>query len=239
MKQSNTKGQIMLRLFLSLLGLSLLLFLIWMILRHFGLTDLTTEQIRAYIAERGAFAFLAFVLLSFLQVTFIPIPSTVTVLAGNLLFGPWLSFFGSLLGTWIGSSLAFFLGRRIGRPFVNWVIGDGDTVDKYLKKAHGREFVVFFFMFLLPAFPDDALCAVAGVTKLRWPQFLLIQAVCRPVSIAGTLFFMTGEIIPYDGWGIALLLGLGALSLLAFLFAYRRADRLQAFFDRLFPPRAS
>lgn len=237
MEKKNTKAQVILRLLLSVLGLSLLLLAVYLILHHFGITELTTEQIRAYIADRGVFAFWVFVLLSFLQVTFIPIPSTVTVLAGNLLFGPWLSFLGSLLGTWLGSSLAFLLGRVIGRPFVNWVVGDGKTVDKYLEKARGREFVVFFFMFLLPAFPDDALCAVAGVTKLRWPQFLFIQAVCRPIGIAGTLFFMTGEVIPYHGWGILLLLGLAALSILAFLFTYRRADRLQTFFDKLFPPR--
>ncbi len=239
MKEKNTRIRVLFRLLLSAFGIGVLLLAVYLTLRHFGLTELNVEEIRAYISGQGAAAFLVFVLLSFLQVTFIPVPSTVTVLAGNLLFGPWLSFFGSLLGTWVGSSLAFLLGRKIGRPFVNWVVGDACTVDRYLRKAHGREFVVFFFMFLLPAFPDDALCAVAGVTNLRWPQFLFVQAICRPIGIAGTLFFMTGEIIPYDGWGIALLLALAVLSVLAFFLAYRQADRLQALFDRLFPPKRS
>ncbi len=237
MKKSRSKKELLLRLFAAGAALAVLLLLLYFLLRSLGVTDLSVEEIRAYVAKGGPLSFVLFVLVSFLQVTFIPIPSTVTVLAGNLLFGPFVSFFGSLLGTWLGSALAFYLGRRLGRPFVNWVVGDRETVDDYLGRTGGREFVVFFFMFLLPAFPDDALCAVAGVTDLRPAQFAFIQATCRPIAIAATLIFMTGEIIPYTAWGIALLGSLFLLSLFAFLFAYRRADRIRAFFDRHFPPR--
>ncbi len=237
MEKPKSRKELILRLLLAILSLGGLFLLLYLLLHHFGITDLSVEEIREYVARGGSFSFLLFVLISFLQVTFIPIPSTVTVLAGNILFGPWISFFGSLLGTWFGSALAFFLGRRLGRPFANWVVGDRERVDYYLGRTGGREFIVFFFMFLLPGFPDDILCAIAGVTDLRPIQFVFIQATCRPLSIGATLIFMTGELIPYTGWGIALLVSLFLLSILAFFFAYRRADQIRAFFDRLFPPR--
>ena len=39
------------------------------------------------------------------------------------------------------------LGRKIGRPFVNWIVGDKETVDYYLKKLKGKETIILFFMF--------------------------------------------------------------------------------------------
>ena len=120
----------------------------------------------------------------------------------------------------LGAILAFYLGRVFGRPFVNWVVGDKETVERYLKKIKNKEFVVFFFMFLLPLFPDDTLCSVAGITKLRWRDFLLIQIITRPTSILGTLFFMSGEVIPYHGWGLVVLAVVCILSIVAFILSF-------------------
>jgi uncharacterized membrane protein YdjX (TVP38/TMEM64 family) len=232
--EKRTHGQMILRAIPSLLILGLLLLALYLLARHLGLTDLSAEQIRAFVAGTGAFGALVFILASFLQVTFIPIPSTVTILAGALLFGPFWSFFYSLIGIFLGSAFAFLLGRVVGRPFVYWVAGDRSSVDYYLEKTNGREFVVFFFMFLLPAFPDDLLCAVAGITGLKPSQFAFIQLICRPIAIAATLVFMTGTLIPYHGWGLVVWGFIILASLTAFFLSFRYADRLTALFDRTF-----
>lgn len=210
---------------------------LYLLFRHLGYTDLSKEQLRDMIEKTGVWGPLVFILVSFLQVTFVPIPGAVTILAGNLLFGPWLSALYSLIGMMLGAMLAFFLGRWMGRKFVNWVVGDKDKVEEYLNKMRGKEEVVLFFMFLLPLFPDDALCAIAGVTPMSWMVFFLMQLVTRPISIFGTILFMSGEVIPYEGWGLVVLALVGVASIVAFIFAYKYSDAihrwLYQFTDRL------
>lgn len=219
------------RMLLVLLLLGIVCLGFYFLSRHLGLADITVEGLRAIVEETGGYGVLVFILVSFLQVTFIPIPSTVTILAGALLFGPLPSFFYSLIGIWLGSAFAFLLGRAVGRPFVYFAAGGRETVDYYLGKANGREFVTFFFMFLLPAFPDDLLCAIAGITTLRPSQFALIQLISRPIATAATLTFMTGTLIPYHGWWLLLWAAIILLSLAAFILAFKNADAITAFFD--------
>ena len=63
-----------------------------------GLMELSQEEIKIFLQEKGALAPLLFILITFLQVTFIPIPSTITVLVGNYLFGFWVSYLYSFIG---------------------------------------------------------------------------------------------------------------------------------------------
>ena len=161
-----------------------------------------------------------------MQVTFVPIPGSITILAGNYLFGPWLSYLYSFIGMFLGSLLAFFLGKVIGRRFVNWIVGDKQTVDYYIKKLKGKEVIILFFMFVLPMFPDDILCSLAGIMPISWPVFIFIQIITRITSIGATLFFMSGEIIPYEGWGIAVLIVLGIVCIISFIYAYKNSEKL-------------
>lgn len=234
MKEKKFNWQAIIRLLISLILIGAIILLAYLILRHFGLTSLTSEQIQEIVGKTGFWGPFVFVLISFLQVTFIPIPSTITVLAGNFMFGPWISILYSFIGCFLGSLLAFKLGRILGRPFVNWVVGDKETVNKYLDKVKGKELVVFFFMFLLPAFPDDALCSLAGITKLQWKEFILMQVIARPTGIFATVFLMSGEIIPYHGWGLIVLGLFAVLGVTAFIICYKNADKINGLLNRFF-----
>lgn len=234
MQKKKINWQAIGRLLILILLLSAILLIGYLILKHFGLTELNSEQIRDIVDKTGFWGPLVFIVISFLQVTFIPIPSTITVLAGSLMFGPWLSILYSFIGCFLGSLVAFLLGRFLGRRFVNWVVGDKETVDKYLDKVKGKELVVFFFMFLLPAFPDDALCSVAGITKLKWKEFILMQVIAKPIGIIATVFLMSGEIIPYHGWGLVVLGALGALGIAAFVISYKNADKINNALNKFF-----
>ena len=49
----------------------------------------------------------------------------------------------------VGSIVAFYLGKALGRPFINWLSGGKEETDKWMKKLHGKEKILLFFMFLL------------------------------------------------------------------------------------------
>lgn len=221
---------IIIKIIISLLVIGLIILGLYFLFKYLGWTNLTKEELQAKIASTGLFAPIVFIVASFLQVTFIPIPSTVTIIVGNYLFGFWLSFLYSYIGIIIGSILAFYLGRWIGRPFVNWVVGDSKAVDEYLIKMKNKEKVILFFMFLLPLFPDDALCSLAGILPISFLTFLFMQLLTRATSILGTLFFMSGEIIHYDALGITIIVIVCILALVAFYLSYKYADKINEIF---------
>lgn len=221
---------IIIKIIISLLVIGLIVLGLYFLFKHLGWTNLTKEELQAKIASTGVFAPIVFIVASFLQVTFIPIPSSVTIIVGNYLFGFWLSFLYSYIGIIFGSILAFYLGRWLGRPFVNWVVGDNKVVDEYLIKMKNKENVILFFMFLLPLFPDDALCSLAGILPISFLTFLFIQLLTRATSILGTLFFMSGEIIRYDALGITIIVIVCILALVAFYLSYKYADKINEIF---------
>ena len=224
--------KIVIKLVITVIMLLSIFSIIYLTLDYFNLTNIKHEQIKEVIDKTGPWGPIVYIFIVFLQVTFIPLPGVVVILAGNIAFGFWLTLLYCFVGMMLGSILSFKLGRVLGRPFVNWIVGDKITVNQYLKKVHGKEFVVFFFMFLLPAFPDDALCALAGITTLNWPTFIFIQLITRPLSVFFTLFFMSGEIIPFKGWGIFVIIIIVILSIVSFIFCFKNADRINNFLDK-------
>ena len=223
----------LIRLVASLFGIGLLVLLLYFLFKHLGLTNITREQLQEYINEKGALAPLIFILATFLQVTIIPIPSTVTVLAGSYLFGPWVSFLYSYIGLLLGSYFAYFLGWTLGRPYLNWVAGDPKKVDAWLKRLKGKENIALFFAFLLPFFPDDLLCSVAGMVKTPPLTFTIIQFFTRATSVGATLLFMSGEIIPYTWWGILIIVALVVLALIGLVLGMRYSSQINDFLDKL------
>ena len=222
-----------LKLLISGFLLGIFLLLVYLLLHYLGYSDLSREALQEIIKKTGVYGKLIFIFITFLQVTFIPLPGAITILAGNYLFGFWLGFILSFIGMMIGSMVAFLLGRSIGRKFVYWAIGDKALVDFYLNKLKSKEIVLLFFMFLLPLFPDDALCLIAGITKIKTFVFTLIQLITRPISILGTLLFMSGEIIPYEGFGLLFIILIGITSIILFIFSYKYSERINSFLENL------
>ena len=231
MKITDESKKIIKKLVISVAVIGLLILGAYLLFRALGWTDLTREELQSFILSTGAIAPLVFIFVSFAQVTLVPIPGAVTILAGNYVFGAGLSFVYSYIGMMIGGLVAFLLGRLIGRPYVNWVAGSKEKADEWIKKLKGRETVFLFFAFLLPLFPDDILCSIAGVLPITWPTFIIMQVITRATSIGATLLFMSGEFIPYEGWGLIVLAVLAVLAIVAFIISIKYADKLNKTFS--------
>lgn len=180
----------------------------------------SVDKIRQLILSLGFWGRFAFVMLQFLQVTFLPIPSTISTLAGVLIYGPLQTALLSLAGIMLGSVLAFWLGRQFGRKLVEFMVGE-ETCRKwtdFLTKAKYS----FFVMMVLPIFPDDVLCLVAGLTNMTWKFFVVTNLIARPIGIFLTCYIGSGELIPYHGWGLVawafIIVIVGVLLYLSFKF---------------------
>lgn len=234
MKKRNLKIKVnaRVRAILSIFAIAVLCLAVYGIFHALGWTDMEREELQALISSAGVAAPLIYILITFLQVTLIPLPGTVTVLAGCYLFGAFHASIYSFIGMMLGASAAFWLGKVIGRPFINWVAGGKEKVDGWLERLRGKETVLLFFMFLFPAFPDDVLCAVAGLS-IRFPVFLIMQIISRIASLAGTVILMSGEVIPFEGAGIFILIGIIALGVIALTVCMKNADRINTALDAL------
>ncbi len=160
------------------------------------------KLLEEFLAKYGNISAIVFIIVQFLQVTIVPIPSAITTLAGVALFGVWKSFLLSSVGVIGGSMFAFFLGKKLGSKLFVW-IGGQDSYEKYLQMVKGRDKFMLFLMFLLPFFPDDFLCILAGVTTMTYGGFFLMMILVRPVTILALSGVFKGLVmIPFSGLGI-------------------------------------
>ncbi len=190
------------------------------------------DNFEAFLERSGNWMVALFILLQFLQVVVLPIPSTVTVVAGSALFGPLLGSIYSLIGIMLGSLVAFLIGRYAGYRVAVWMVGK-ETLDKWLKKIKGKDKLLLTAMFLLPVFPDDVLCIVAGISSMSLIYFLIVIFVSRVLAIFTTSYSIT--LIPLNKWwGILTWAILLALVLVLFVFLYKKSDAILGWFEKKF-----
>ena len=231
--RQSSRNKLLYKVMISIVILVLFLGIIYLIFKKAGLMELSQEELQIFIQQKGALAPLIFTLVTFLQVTFIPIPSTITVLIGNYLFGFWVSYLYSFIGMLLGSVLAFYLGRWFGKKFIYWLVSDKELVDKYLNKIKHKGNVLLFFMFIFPFFPDDLLCSVAGILPISGLSFTLMQVFTRGITILTTLFMLGGDVIPFTGWGIPFNICLTLILMTSFYISYKNAEAISSKFSKI------
>ena len=185
------------------------------------------QALRDYISEFGNMAVFLYILFCFLQVIVLPVPGSVTVAAGVALFGPLKCSIYSFIGIVSGSIVAFAVGRWIGYKAVAWIVGK-QSLDKWLEKLKGKDYLILSLMFLLPLFPDDVLCFVAGLSSMSWTFFIIMIVVTRAVSIISTSYSV--GLIPFNTWwGIMVWAVIIFLVILAFWLVCKYSDKIDGF----------
>jgi len=136
------------------------------------------EFMHSMLQRWGAIAPLAFIAIQILQVVIAPIPGDVTGVLGGFAFGQWRGFIYSTVGLTIGSLFAFWLGRRLGAPFVRRVTGPEvwQHLD-FVVEAEGA--ILCFIIFLVPGLPKDTLCYLFGVSPMPFWVFAIVSTLGR------------------------------------------------------------
>jgi uncharacterized membrane protein YdjX (TVP38/TMEM64 family) len=175
-------------------------------------TVLQPAWLETHLAAAGPWAPVVFVALQATQVVLAPIPGQVLAGVGGYLFGPVQGSVYTLMGVLIGSSLVFVGARRYGRPFVARLV-TADTLARFDSIIDQYGAAGLFVLFLLPTFPDDALCLIAGLSPIRPRTFLLLLVVGRAPTFVAAAYAGAG-VAAGDYWlALAVLGGLVALTL--------------------------
>ena len=187
----------------------------------------SVEALRSYISSSGGWAAVIFIVFCFLQVVLLPVPGSVAVAVGVAMFGPLKCALFSFIGIFIGSIVAFSIGRWIGYKAVCWIVGK-ESLDKWLNKIKGKDYLILSIMFLLPMFPDDVLCFIAGLSSMSWLYFLIMITITRAISVFSTAYSF--ELIPFTTWwGILIWILLAALVLILFWLVCKYSDKIDTF----------
>ncbi len=189
------------------------------------------DDLRQLILGFGGWGIISYIIINLLQCIVIPVPTTLTVLVGTAIYGPFIAFLYATIGVILGSSIAFLIGRYCSRPTINWVFGE-NKVEKYQNMLNKRAGLILFLTLVLPFFPDDIICMMAGISDIKYIKFLGISIIARGIGLATISFFGSGKIIPFTTpWGIAiwLLIGITVISML--IIAIKKRDKILGFLN--------
>ena len=143
------------------------------------------NALRGLVGQSVILGPIIFMLIQIIQVVIPIIPGGVSCAAGVLIFGPTMGFVYNYVGIALGSIIIFLLGRNYGKPFIMSLVSD-KTYNKYIGWLD-----------------NDALCLMAGLTKMSVKKFTLIILLAKPASI-----YLYSLALIYGGTFLTSLLGM-------------------------------
>ena len=184
-KKELIKKSIPLIIFLAIMILATILLLPYV-------STLATEEgraeFKAYIDGIGVLGWFVTLGIQLLQIFIALIPGEPIELMLGFVWGPWLGMLTCLLGIFIGTMIIFLLVKKLGRPFVQKIVGDKDlSTYKFLSNPRNLDLTVFI-LFFIPGTPKDALTYITALSPINPVRYLIIATVARiPSIITSTL----------------------------------------------------
>lgn len=204
---------------LAIAAIALVIYLALDIALQGPLTSLlmNRDQLVASVESWGIFAPLLYILLQIAQTVAAPIPGQLVGSVGGFLFGAWgilWTTIGGLVGCWI----VFKLTRHFGRPLLEKIFKKSVIAKfDFILEAKSAS-LILFAIFLLPGFPDDVVCYIAGLTKVPIPKLMLLVGLGRLPTIVMTNFLGAGI---SDNLGLVAIVSVASILILGF-FVWKR-----------------
>lgn len=191
---------------------------------------IVSDTLSSYITsiDNLIWIWIALWIIMFVQVCFIPIPAYIVINAaiqvgilnkslglGLILDSTfWLFVIITLSAYMLGAIIAYLMGYKWGRKAVEWSAGSSEEYDKWATTLNLKGKYWYAASIVLPIFPDDLLCIVAGSVKFNFKLFVLFNLIGRFIGlvfmiVSLTLFSSINNTgFPWTTliWGIALLI---------------------------------
>lgn len=176
------------------------------------------EAVSAYLQGFGVWGPVVLFVLMVMQVFVAFIPGHALMVTAGYAYGM-TGLFVIITSTIIGSEIAFLFARKYGRGLI-YKLASPQTIERWDGMARNQGIMFYFFAFILPIFPNDLMCYVAGLGNISARRFLVANVLGRSVvAIAITTIGMYGLNPPVAFWVI--LIG-GLLALLTGWFVFKR-----------------
>jgi len=148
-----------------------------------GFLDEETDAFDGY----GSLIYIIFIGLFVLQaicLCMIPGNTTIFITLAMVIFGdnPAMALLVVIVGVWLGGIALFFVGRFGGRRVLYWLFGK-EEVDKKLCWVTQKGATALPAFFVVPFMPNDMICMVCGMSRLKFWQFLMIIIPFRVIEV--------------------------------------------------------
>lgn len=171
-------------------GLALLLLLgcgtlAWWLLAQSGLDLKHPQNWATSIQALGPTGVLLYIGLLIVAIVIGPIPSTPVTVAAGAIWGPVLAGVYGVIGVYLGSLAAYFIGRTLGRSVVRLLLGKVI----YFSSHRGEVYLgwLVFLSHLTPFLPYDLVSYGAGISGMTFS----IYAVACLLGVIPCVFFLT------------------------------------------------
>ena len=172
---------------------------LYFVLRAFGLTDV--EKLKHFLKQVGPWAIIVYIVLRVIAtifLSFMPACSMAFDLLSLAAFDylpPILIFLICFSSVVLTSVVMDLIGRFGGNKAIVKILGQ-EEYDEAKDLIQEKGMVYVPVMYLLPIFPDDAICMVSGATKMNFWVHLIEIILCRGIGCATIIFGV--QIIPSE-----------------------------------------
>lgn len=178
--------------------LLLTLILSFFVLKHFNLFNAFSfeniNEMKTYINSFGIMAPIVFIVI-FVVSTILFVPGLpITVLAG-ILFGAFCGTAYVVIGSTIGVSLAFLIGRYLGRDVIKKITDKNEKMSKFdaYIKEHGN--AILIISRLVPIFPFNLQNYAYGITDIKFSTYFWYSLI---FMLPGTFIYTSFGALAYS-----------------------------------------
>lgn len=179
------------RRLINLSSVAALIFILILITVLFGdtLIDMVKDpdDFRERTDNMGILGRLLFVLLTALQVVLAVLPGQIFTLAGGYCFGVLWGTILTMVGTLIGSAIAFLLSRFLGLRAVTSFYPEEKLQNLSFLRESKKQDLFTLIVFLIPGIPKDMVTYFMGLTQMKLPKFLILSMLGRFPAILITV----------------------------------------------------
>jgi len=183
------------------------------------------DAVSAYLQGFGVWGPVVLFVLMVAQVFVAIIPGHALMITAGYVYGT-VGLLVVIVSTILGSEIAFFIARRYGRNLI-YKLASPKIIERWDGMARNQGVMFYFFAFVLPIFPSDLMCYVAGLGTIPARRFLISNILGRSiVAISITLIGMYGLNPPLWFWLVAIV-GIAGLFLGWLIFKRRTGRKIE------------
>ena len=185
------------KLFLIIFSFALISVVVYFILRCCGIANISA--LKSIILKSGKWAPIVYTIVLVLVLVcfcFIPLLNTALAVLGIALFGSKIALITNLIAIFFSTSILFFIGDKFGEKFARKIVGKKEFEEtQNLLDVKSKLWLPVIF--IIPGIPDEAICLVAGMTKIKYWYLMIVSLIYHAFEI-GLFCFIGSDLISWS-----------------------------------------
>ena len=183
-----------LKIFFVILSFATISVVLYLILKAFNIANIQT--LKTLINQSGKYGVIVYTIILIVVLVafcFVPLLNTALAILGIALFGSKVAFIANIIAVFFSTSILFLIGDKLGEKFASKLVGKKNLEETQNRIDHKSKFWLPI-LFITPTIPDEAICLVAGMTKMKYWYVTLISIIYHSIEIGLFCFVGSGII---------------------------------------------